>query len=195
MLGFGRDSLGKLQRDTVRFAKADSALALAQAGSPDYAPTVLYRAKANYYAYAPQEAVTNGKAREHFEKFISMPLLEAVELPPYENLKTEFFLKRRELGVINVGGAGSVTVDGEPYALNTLDGLYVGQGSQSVQFRSDDPATPARFFLMSAPAHHAYPTAKLAKEDANPTRLGARETANERTIYKYIHGRPRGRPP
>ncbi|KAB7731105.1 5-dehydro-4-deoxy-D-glucuronate isomerase [Rudanella paleaurantiibacter] len=126
----------------------------------------------------------------HYDRVITggaMPLLDAVELPPYENLKTDFFLKRRELGVINVGGTGSVTVDGETYTLNTLDGLYVGQGSQSVQFRSDDPATPARYFLMSAPAHHAYPTAKLAKEDANPTRLGARETANERTIYKYIH--------
>lgn len=71
-LGFGRDSLGKLQRDTVRFAKADSALALAQKGSPDYAPTVLYRAKANYYAYTPEVAVRNGKARPHFEQFIAM---------------------------------------------------------------------------------------------------------------------------
>lgn len=71
-LGFGRDSVGKLVRDTVRFAKADSALALAQQGSPDYAPTVLYRAKANYYAYPPQEAVQNGKARPYFEQFIGM---------------------------------------------------------------------------------------------------------------------------
>ncbi|GAB3498371.1 hypothetical protein GCM10027341_19910 [Spirosoma knui] len=71
-LGFGRDSLGKLVRDTTRFALADSALALAQKGSPDYAPTVLYRAKANYYAYAPEEAVRNGKAKPYFEQFISM---------------------------------------------------------------------------------------------------------------------------
>ncbi|WP_461063253.1 tetratricopeptide repeat protein [Spirosoma horti] len=71
-LGFQRDSSGKLQRDTVRFALADSALALAQKGSPDYAPTVLYRGKANYYAYTPEEAVRNGKARPYFEQFISM---------------------------------------------------------------------------------------------------------------------------
>ncbi|QMW01544.1 tetratricopeptide repeat protein [Spirosoma foliorum] len=71
-LGFQRDSLGKLVRDTVRFALADSALALAQKASPDYAPTVLYRAKANYYAYAPEEAVRNGKAKPYFEQFISM---------------------------------------------------------------------------------------------------------------------------
>ncbi len=71
-LGFGRDSLGKLVRDTVRFAMADSALALAQKQSPEYAPTVLYRAKANYYAYTPEEAVRNGKAKPYFEQFITM---------------------------------------------------------------------------------------------------------------------------
>ncbi|QDK81405.1 tetratricopeptide repeat protein [Spirosoma sp. KCTC 42546] len=71
-LGFQRDSLGKLVRDTVRFAQADSALALAQKASPDYAPTVLYRAKANYYAYTPEEAVRNGKAKPYFEQFIAM---------------------------------------------------------------------------------------------------------------------------
>ena len=71
-LGFGRDSLGKLVRDTMRFALADSALALAQKGSPEYAPTVLYRAKASYYAYPPEAAVRNGKAKPHFEQFISM---------------------------------------------------------------------------------------------------------------------------
>ncbi|GAB4053937.1 tetratricopeptide repeat protein [Spirosoma litoris] len=71
-LGFQRDSLGKLVRDTVRFALADSALALAQKASPEYAPTVLYRAKANYYAYTPEEAVRNGKAKPYFEQFINM---------------------------------------------------------------------------------------------------------------------------
>ena len=72
ILGFQRDSLGKLVRDTTRFARSDSALALAQKGSPDYAPTVLYRAKANYYAYPPEEAVHNGKAKPYFEQFIAM---------------------------------------------------------------------------------------------------------------------------
>ncbi|RYF57352.1 MAG: hypothetical protein EOO39_35545, partial [Cytophagaceae bacterium] len=84
-LGFQRDSSGKLQRDTLRFALADSALALAQKGSPDYAPTVLYRGKANYYAYAPEEAVRNGKARPYFEQFISMVADKEEERKRYKN--------------------------------------------------------------------------------------------------------------
>ena len=126
----------------------------------------------------------------HYDRVVTggvMPGYDPVPLPTFDNLKTPHFLDRRELGVINVGGPGSVTVDGERHDLAKLDGLYVGQGSRDVSFQSYDADEPARFFLMSAPAHQAYPTAKLAKEDANPTRLGSRETANERTIYKYIH--------
>ncbi|MCY7359815.1 MAG: 5-dehydro-4-deoxy-D-glucuronate isomerase [Rudanella sp.] len=126
----------------------------------------------------------------HYDRVIVggvMPQHTSVELPPYDNLKTPYFLERRELGVINVAGPGSVTVDGTQYDLAKLDGLYVGLGSQTVMFESYDTDEPARFFLMSAPAHYAHATAKMAKEDANPTRLGSRETANERTIYKYIH--------
>ncbi|GAB3717908.1 hypothetical protein GCM10027592_60410 [Spirosoma flavus] len=84
-LGFQRDSLGKLVRDTLRFAKADSALALAQKASPDYAPTILYRAKANYYAYTPEEAVRNGKAKPYFEQFISMVSDKPEERNRYKN--------------------------------------------------------------------------------------------------------------
>ncbi len=127
----------------------------------------------------------------HYDRVVVggvMPVNTTVLLPSYDNLKTAYFLERRELGVINVGGAGAVTVDGTRHELTKLDGLYVGKGSQSVEFASDDAAEPARFFLMSAPAHAVHPTAKLTKEAANPTRLGSRETANERTIYKYIHG-------
>lgn len=126
----------------------------------------------------------------HYDRVIVggvLPVQAPVVLPTYDNLKSDYFLERRELGVINVGGAGSVTVDGTVYPLTKFDGLYVGKGSREVSFQSDEAANPARFFLMSAPAHAVYPTAKLAKEDANPTKLGAPETANERTIYKYIH--------
>lgn len=126
----------------------------------------------------------------HYDRVIVggvLPVQGPVVLPTYDNLKSDYFLERRELGVINVGSAGSVTVDGTVYALTKLDGLYIGKGSRNISFQSDDAANPARFFLMSAPAHAVYPTARLGKEDANPTRLGARETANERTIYKYIH--------
>lgn len=126
----------------------------------------------------------------HYDRVIvggALPVYEPLPLPTYDNLKTPYFLDRRELGVINVGGPGSVTVDGERFDLTRLDCLYVGQGCRDVQFDSLSSDTPARFFLLSAPAHAAYPTTKLAKEDANPTRLGSSLTANERTIYKYIH--------
>ena len=126
----------------------------------------------------------------HYDRVVVggvMPCTESVALPPFKNLKATYFLERRELGIINVGGPGSVTADGVRYDLTKLDGLYISRGSQQVIFDSYDEAEPARFFLMSAPAHAAYPTAKLAKEAANPTRLGSRQTANERTIYKYIH--------
>ncbi len=126
----------------------------------------------------------------HYDRVIvggALPQHASVKLGAYDNLKTPYFLERRELGVINIGDSGFVTVDGTSHNLATLDALYVGQGSREVSFQSDDAARPARFFLMSASAHHACPTMKLAKADANPTRLGARETANERTIYKYIH--------
>ena len=126
----------------------------------------------------------------HYDRIIVggvMPQHTAVTLPAYDNLKAMYFLDRRELGIINVGGSGSVLVDNQLFSLNKLDCLYVGKGSQSVQFSSDNPANPARFFLLSAPAQATYPTAKLARADANPTRMGSRDTANERTIYKYIH--------
>ena len=99
-LGFQRDSSGKLQRDTVRFALADSALALAQKGSPDYAPTVLYRGKANYYAYTPEEAVRNGKAKPYFEQFISMVADKEEERKRYKNdliLAFKYLISYQEL--------------------------------------------------------------------------------------------------
>ncbi|MBO0951425.1 5-dehydro-4-deoxy-D-glucuronate isomerase [Fibrella forsythiae] len=136
------------------------------------------------------EANTIQAVYTHYDRVIvggALPTTESVTLPTYDNLKSTYFLERRELGIINVGGSGSVTVDGTVHSLNKLDGLYVGKGCQDVSFQSAEAADPARFFLMSAPAHAVHPTAKLAKEEANPTRLGARETANERTIYKYIH--------
>ncbi|MEZ0538967.1 5-dehydro-4-deoxy-D-glucuronate isomerase [Fibrella arboris] len=136
------------------------------------------------------EANTIQAVYTHYDRVIvggALPTTESVALPTYDNLKSTYFLERRELGIINVGGSGSVTVDGTVYSLNKLDGLYVGKGCRDVSFQSATAADPARFFLMSAPAHAVHPTAKLAKEEANPTRLGARETANERTIYKYIH--------
>ena len=102
---------------------------------------------------------------------------------------SEFFLARRELGVLNVGGPGKITVDGKSFDVANLDCLYVSMGSKSVTFDSVDRDKPAKFFLMSCPAHQAYPTTLAKKSDANPIKLGAQATANQRTIYQYIHAK------
>ena len=93
----------------------------------------------------------------------------------------DFFLARRELGVLNVGGAGTVTVDGKAYELANLDCLYVGMGAKSVTFAG------GKFFLLSCPAHQTFPTTLARKSEANPVKLGTQATANQRTIYQYIH--------
>lgn len=126
----------------------------------------------------------------HYDRVIfggAVPVDGKLELPNHSELKSEFFLERRELGIINVGGNGTVTVDGKAQAVNKLDCLYAGKGSKVVSFESADPANPAVFFLLSAPAHQTYPVQFLPKEQAMPTNLGAVETANQRTVYKYIH--------
>jgi 4-deoxy-L-threo-5-hexosulose-uronate ketol-isomerase len=102
-------------------------------------------------------------------------------------LRAEYFLERRELGVLNVGGTGSVTVDGRLFALDKLDCLYVGRGSKDVQFISVDPASPAQFYLLSYPAHADHPTAMVKFADLEGLALGATETCNKRTIYKAIY--------
>jgi 4-deoxy-L-threo-5-hexosulose-uronate ketol-isomerase len=108
-----------------------------------------------------------------------------LEAPP--EMAAEFFAERREIGVLNVGGAGSVTVDGERHAMAFRDGLYVGRGSREVEFASDDAANPARFYIVSYPAHAAYPTTHVAESQAEATELGTQETANRRILRKYFH--------
>src|SRR5919107_461172 len=90
----------------------------------------------------------------------------------------EYFTERRELGVLNIGGAGSVTVDGERHALGRRDVLYVGRGSREVGFASDDAATPARFYLVSYPAHASHQTTRVTAAEAEGAAIGAQETAN-----------------
>ncbi|MFY8150518.1 MAG: 5-dehydro-4-deoxy-D-glucuronate isomerase, partial [Hyphomicrobiales bacterium] len=97
-----------------------------------------------------------------------------------------FFLARRELGVINLGGAGRVTVDGQAFDLPNLDALYVGLGAKDVSFASADAANPAKFYLTSAPAHREAPHQLIRKDDANTIHLGSSETSNKRTIRQYI---------
>ena len=126
----------------------------------------------------------------HYDRMIvggAQPAASALALPCPESLKATFFLERRELGALNVGGAGIITADGVIYDLSYQDCLYVGMGTQEVTFASVDAANPAKFYLLSAPAHHAHPTARRTQAEATPVEMGAKETANERTIYKYIY--------
>ena len=104
-----------------------------------------------------------------------------------EELGTEFFLERRELGVVNVGPSGTVQVDKETYELAKDDGLFVGQGVKDVIFTSKNPADPARFYLLSGPAHKSYPTQKITVDEAESVRLGTDEQCNVRVLNKYIH--------
>ena len=116
----------------------------------------------------------------------AVPTDKALTLETHPELRSDYFLERRELGVLNVGGAGSVTVDGQVFTLGKLDCLYVGRGSKVVTFASDDAKAPAAFYLLSYPAHTAYPT-KLAKfAELEPVHLGSEETCNKRSIYKAI---------
>ena len=126
----------------------------------------------------------------HYDRMIvggAQPTETALTLPCPESLKANFFLERRELGALNVGGAGTISVDGVVYELANQDCLYVGMGAKEVTFASADAAQPAKFYLLSAPAHHAHPTTLRTQAEATPVEMGAKETANERTIYKYIY--------
>jgi 4-deoxy-L-threo-5-hexosulose-uronate ketol-isomerase len=115
------------------------------------------------------------------------PVEGSLALEAGKELASDFFCQRREVGVLNIGGPGTVTVDGTAYAMERLDGLYIGRGSREIAFASADAAQPARFYLLSYPAHKEYPTTHAKKGDANAIHLGAVEDANKRTIYQYIH--------
>ncbi|MEO7834532.1 MAG: 5-dehydro-4-deoxy-D-glucuronate isomerase [Ginsengibacter sp.] len=125
----------------------------------------------------------------HFDRYIAggaMPVAQKLELPNPDNLKASYFLERREMGIINVGGKGSVQVDGETYELDFKDALYIGKESQNVVFSSFDKNAPAKFYINSAPAHRKYPTKKVTKKEADIVTLGALENSNHRTINKLL---------
>jgi 4-deoxy-L-threo-5-hexosulose-uronate ketol-isomerase len=117
----------------------------------------------------------------------AVPVSEELSLETEPELRAEYFLERRELGVLNVGGAGSVVVDGKSFEMGKLDCLYVGRGSKVVTFSSKIEADPAHFYLLSYPAHADYPTALVKFADLQGLKLGAPETCNKRTIYKAIY--------
>jgi 4-deoxy-L-threo-5-hexosulose-uronate ketol-isomerase len=126
----------------------------------------------------------------HIDRFVvggAMPVSAPLPLQALKPIGSDKFLRRRELGVLNVGGSGRVTVDGRSFDMGKLDALYVAMGAEDVVFESADPSRPAKFYLMSTPAHARYETRRIAIADARKIALGARETANLRTIYQVIH--------
>ncbi|CAM4306344.1 5-dehydro-4-deoxy-D-glucuronate isomerase [Cytophagaceae bacterium 50C-KIRBA] len=117
----------------------------------------------------------------------AMPVLGEIKLPNPEKLKANYFLERRELGIINVGGPGIVKADGQSFEISKLSAVYLGKGTQDVSFSSVSANEPAQFYLLSSPAHAIYPNEKLDRENVVTVNVGSLENSNHRTIYKYIH--------
>jgi 4-deoxy-L-threo-5-hexosulose-uronate ketol-isomerase len=118
---------------------------------------------------------------------MASPLGPALALPCDSELRANYFLERRELGALNIGGAGSIRVDGQRFELANLDCLYLGRGNKNVEFASENAGNPAVFYLLSYPAHAEYPLCLVRKEEASPTELGSGPNANHRFVCKYIH--------
>lgn len=136
----------------------------------------------------------------HIDRIITgaaTPVNKVLALTAGEELRAEYFLQRRELGVINIGGAGKINVDGKVYEVGHKEGMYIGMGVKDISFESVDASAPARFYLNSAPAHKEYPTLLIKPEgvagegvvivkDENKVELGSLEESNHRVICKYI---------
>jgi len=126
----------------------------------------------------------------HYDRMVvgaAYPANTSLQLGTYDELKAEYFLSRREIGIINVAGSGTITVDGEKFELQKKDCLYIGMGKQNIFFASNDTVTPAKFVFFSCPAHQAYPTRLMNPEEAMPAAMGSLDNNNERVINKYIH--------
>jgi 4-deoxy-L-threo-5-hexosulose-uronate ketol-isomerase len=115
------------------------------------------------------------------------PAASVLALEAGKELGADYFLERRELGLINIGGQGTVTIDGTAYELGTRDGLYIGMGAKEISFASADESNPAKFYFNSAPAHQSYPTKRVTLADAKQVKLGSRQESNQRIIYQYVH--------
>lgn len=125
----------------------------------------------------------------HFDRYMTsgvIPKNESIVLETVDALKSNYFLERRELGIINIGSTGKVSVDGTEYILQHKEALYIGRGNKEVVFSSEDSENPAKFYLNSTPAHHSYPVKKVSQNDAEVVELGDSKTANARTIRKLI---------
>ncbi len=126
----------------------------------------------------------------HVDRIIAggvMPINEEIRLEAGKEMGSDYFLEKREIGIINVGGKGIVTLDGKENTLSVRDGLYAGMGIKEVLFKSLDPENPAKFYINSCPAHQSYPVVKISIEKANPITLGEQKNSNVRTIFQYIH--------
>lgn len=115
------------------------------------------------------------------------PVNESLKLEAGKSMGVDYFLERREMGVINIGGEGIVSIDGEEFTLNNKDGLYIGKGNRDIIFKSLNKENPAKFYINSVPAHKEYKIVKIEIEKANPVKLGDNSTLNKRTIYQYVH--------
>lgn len=126
----------------------------------------------------------------HYDRMIvgaACPVNSSLQLGTYEQLKADYFLARREIGILNIAGKGSVEVDGEKFSLDKLDCLYIGMGKQKVVFSSASKSAPAKFIFFSCPAHQPYPTRLMKPGEALQAELGSLENNNHRVINKYIH--------
>jgi len=126
----------------------------------------------------------------HYDRYIAGSAVPTVplKLETIDPLKADYFLERREMGIINVGANGTIVVDGTSYELGFKDALYIGSGNKDVLFKSEDAKNPAKFYINSAPAHTSYPTKKVSLAEANKLELGSMETANHRTVNQMIIG-------
>ena len=145
--------------------------------------------RSNFLISSVFEANKVNLTLSHFDRYIvggAMPVNGKLSLPNPDDLKAPYFLHRREIGMINVGGDAIVTADGEVYHLGYKEALYIGKETAEVFFESADATNPAKLYINSAPAHHKFPTKKVTKAEADIVELGSAETANHRIINKLI---------
>ena len=116
----------------------------------------------------------------------AMPVKKPLKLETPDDLKAPYFLERREMGMINIGGPVEISTKGEKFRLGHKEALYLGQGTQDVVFKSVDPKKPAKLYINSAPAHHAFPSKKVTLKDAEVIMLGSPETSNHRKLNKLL---------
>jgi len=143
-------------------------------------------------AFLLENLMVAGEAKivyTHYDRMMIggiVPLSESYRLEPVEYQKSEFFLQRMEMGIINVGAPGKVIADGVTYELNNKDALYLGLGTKDILFSSNDPLNPVRFYINACLAHKNFPNKKVSREEAKPNYIGSQKNVNERVLWQYI---------